>query len=98
MITGLESNVLSRNVTLCHKNIYLVACITGFESVVSWIYFFFPGRSKMDAWSREYKTCILIINSGNHLYWYSDGDNFSLRNARNLRLRTSFLPERRCCV
>ena len=58
--------------------------------------FLFPGRSKMDAWSREYKTCIVSINSENHLY--SDGGSFSLRNARYLRLRTTFLPERYFCV
>lgn len=58
--------------------------------------FLFPGHSKMRSWSREYKTCILSINSRNNSY--SDGDSFGLRNARYLRLRTTFLPERRCCV
>ena len=47
MISGLESNVLrSRNLTLCHKNVYPVACITGSESVASWIYSFFQGVRK----------------------------------------------------
>jgi hypothetical protein len=58
--------------------------------------FLLSGRSKMNAWSRKYRTCILSINSGNHLY--SDGDSFSLRKTWNLRLRTTILPERRCCV
>jgi hypothetical protein len=37
--------------------------------------FLFPGRSKMNAWSREHKTCILSLNSGNHVY--SDGESLS---------------------
>jgi hypothetical protein len=78
---------------------YLSGCVYyGFWECGIREIFLFPGRSKMDAWSREYKTCILIINSGNHLYWYNDGDNFSLRNAQCLRFRTTFLQERRCCV
>jgi hypothetical protein len=41
----------------------------------------FPGRSKMDAWFREYKTCLLSINSGKSLVqWLKIDSVFETRD------------------